>query len=593
MRLDQALRSTPLARLREIARRHGETVDSTMLPAELAYRVAAALTLANWTDRAKHLDAPTRDALTLLVGADGTMAEGLLARRLAARHGLDQARAEACVQTILAEGVAYRASLPPGGSLQLIIPTDLLTSVGTAVSLPSALRDAPTIDEVTSGSLTANVFLLMSALRSEGWRAAARRPAGARRASADALLHSLKPASQPWTPVPVDQSWAALLRACRGARLLEPGSLPTPDGQAVIGLLGDERALTEALLRAVARSARRDRAEQLLRDFLGFLAGASPLEWRQADAVLGQAHDELSTADGPRDRHGLLREWALCTLPSLGLIQWGRSQGVWTWIRPTSALLSYVGRDAKPPDTRDGFKCAIRGLAGARQMLCEPSPSILFRLEAYLQIESVTDGRTYAASSASIARGVRLGGSAEDLVGLLTLTLTGADRAAALAEADRLARRATRVRVSTSLAIRSDDPNVVDGARQAFADLLLDPEMGDCGTLYVKEQHLQAVMAGLARDDVVVDLAPSLRLDRNDGDRVGRIGESAVETLWVLATAIRTLDRRALARIPGAEGLMTRLELALTARTREQLQDDADEIARAVRSAARRVAVSQ
>ncbi len=574
MNLRAALLGCSTGQLARIAAAWKLPVEAGTLRRELVEAVAARLEygIADpglWVT----LGEPVADVMRLLVQAGGRHESQLLTRRVARNTPTEPDAAgsdsEQAVSLLLERGLLVRtfSTEEQQRGIYLVVPDEVLaaaratlgSSAGQAALLPA---DTPTQRAVSD--LAGDLFVLGSALRREAWSAASRGLAGRPPRTVDQILTRLRrlPDGGPGDP---GRRWRFLLWVAQRAGWFTRDRLPVPDDDRFERLLGKPDALPALALAAgpvstdgaPATSDARSGARQRQADTLQLLSELDGGSWWDAEGVVTWLADTLdephvtgpqAAPRHPRDRarerlEAQLHRWLGGRWFWLGLVDWGHNADGWSVLRPTPALRAMT--TGRAPVSRLSPVACTLAPDGRLELLAPPGADVqrLFRAERYLAFGGggVTEPRRYGLTPASVDRGVRLGGDADELQVLLErLTQAPLPRAWTTA-IRRWLDDASRLRLTPGLLLSSARP-------EPLAEALAIPAARKAVVEFVSPRHalvagarVAELLAELAQAGQPVDVDAGLRAEPTDPGRAAALANGVAETAWVALEVLRRL----------------------------------------------------
>jgi hypothetical protein len=610
MNCRQALLGCSSGQLSRMAAAWNLDVESGTLRRELvealAERILAAVGEAStWAA----LDTSGRRAIRLMARAGGRHEVDFLTRRLS-RAGSDGGPSdepcpdvEAAIADLVDRGFLFRTfdADEQRRGVYLVMADEILDAarqrIGEGASASSLVPAEPPA-EVASCDLAADLFVLASALRREAWgsasRGLARRPAR----SVGQILALLRTQSDEGPGDP-GRRWRFLLWIAQRAGWIGRGPLPLPDESQIERLLANPIELPALALSAgpvvtgggPAISSEGTGGSRRQSDALQLLSELSEGGWWKADALaewlaseLGDGDDASTARDFRVHRHrieGQIARWLEGRWLWLGLVRWGRNGPDWSVVTPTPALRSIVtGRpaaDADPPRpcVLDG-PLQLRAPAGA-------DLAGLLRAERYLAYAAAGSGdRRYSLTPATFDRGVRLGGDAAELLGLIERIAQQPlppDWAAAV---DQWSDRASRLRLAARLVLSSDGEQVLDEALSTTSAGYAVVEKLSPRHAIVDGHCVADLLADLSRAGLAVEIDAGLRVEPVDAGRSAALANGVAETAWVALEVLRRLAPEVVAEQRDLQSARGQLDALLVATLRDALDRRAATIVSAI-----------
>ncbi|MDP8922131.1 MAG: hypothetical protein M3O34_04555, partial [Chloroflexota bacterium] len=440
--LRQALLSCPTGLLHKMAQAYGLRVEPTTLRPELLAALATTIDQrAADPELWDRLDEHEAVAVSIAARSERGVEADTLVRRMAAEapagRSTDPAALSAAVGRLVERGLLFRmfSTEGPARGTYLVVPDELLPRARERLSVGSpltglALPTPPAV--IRRHDLRRDVFELASALRRETWNAAARGMIGRPERGLDQVLARLRDGSGSDDPGARRERWRFLVDLGRRGGWLQAGSWPTPVDERVVDLLGESGGAVEVLWRTYlgGQGGRREaaRLSATVEDgLLQSLAEVPPGTWFRASTLADElaasaatlAHDAPpSGPDVPRRGLAVVIEDVL-TGPWwwLGLVDRGRDGDAWSLVG-TTASLGLIGRRGATGARVGPVACR---LADDLSLVASPSADLaaLYQAEPFLALERSGAERQYRLTAGSLARGVRVVGSAEALVALL------------------------------------------------------------------------------------------------------------------------------------------------------------------------------
>jgi hypothetical protein len=562
MKLRQALQGCSSGQLARIVASWALPVEAGTLRRELVDQIAEWLEReAQVADFWSRLDARERDVLGALVRAGGRHDAELLVRRLTSSLPLDvdpemdQRQVHLALTGLLERGILYRLfeAAEQRQGVSFVLPDELVEGARSTLG-PSPVTAGPTpVDPpsiVVRCTPADDLFALASALRREAWGAPSRGLAGRPVRSAGQILARLGASGQPGPGQPA-QRWRFLLWVAQRAGWIDRAPLPRPHDDAVPRLLRAPQSFPARALEAGPASASgRDgrgsatavaRPQRLQPDVLQLLSELPAGLWWSPVALAAWVTDQLSEDTGDARRPSRLADrqrrtverWLAGRWYWLGLIEWGRTDGGWTAVRPTSALRSVMtGRAVDVPGNAHSA-C----IAGADLTLLAPSATdlaALYRAEPYLVYGgSDAAGRRYRLTPPSFERGLRRGGSASDLAVLVAQLTNEPLPDSWRTKIEQWSRPEGRLRLSAELILAADD-------EQTMADALVQAAARDAvierlsaTRARIDGARLVALLTDLASAGQPVEIDPGLRAEPTHAGRAAALSGSAAEAAWI------------------------------------------------------------
>lgn len=593
--LRQALLSCPTGLLHKMAQAYGLRVESTTLRPEL---VAALTTTigegAAYAELWDRLDEHERVAVSIAARSERGVEADTLVRRMAAEtpagHAAEPPVLSAAVARLVERGLLFRmfSTEGPARGTFLVVPDELRGHAQRRLAHGSPLaglaRPTPP-DANRRHDLRRDVFELASALRREGWNAAARGLVGRPERGLDQVLSRLRDSAGTDDARVRRERWRFLVGLGRRSGWLQGGAWPTPVDEQIVGLLAAPGAATESLWRTYlgAQGARHEAARlpATVEDGLAqSLAETGAGTWFElhalaealaASAPLVGPGSPASSAGVPRRAPAVAIE-DLLTGPWfwLGLIDRGRAGDEWSLVGTTALLGVVGGKDAPPPDAVPGACRLEDDLA----LVAPPHADLaaLYQAEPYLALERSAPERRYRLTAGSLARGCRLGGSADALVALLERLAQGELPSSWRSAIEQWTSETRRVRVAARIVLEVDGAAELDRALTALGEQAADLERLSDRHAAVPADALGGLIQRLGDAGVPVDLAPELRLDPRRPERAAALGVEGADTVWVLVEALRRLDPGVIEHDPALGALSAALDAVTPARTRETLE---------------------
>jgi hypothetical protein len=555
-----------------------------------------------------------RQALSLLVRAGGRHEADLLTRRLG--RGLnvepdEAARAvDAAVGDLVDRGLLFRVydAEEQRRGVYLVMPDEVLESAERVFGSSDHAADPSEIvqpDQIAVADPAADLFALASALRREAWGNASRGLARRRALTVSQIVGRLRQQS---TPGPGDpgRRWRFLMWVAQRAGWISRDPWPMPDDDLIVRLLSDPATLpTQALAAgpvtepAAARrgssapgsesSPRKRQADalQLLSELdEGAWWSVSDLaEWlaRELDPHTGQRG--ATTNGRPPARGGRaeqqIERWLAGRWFWLGLVTWGWDGSGWGLVSPTPALRTLTTGRSRADNSTWSACSAEPDLRLAAPMGADLAT--LYRAEPYLAFAGIEDGvRRYGLTPASFERGLRLGGEAEDLFGLLGRMLQGTPPPAWQDAIERWASGSGRLKLEARLLLSSD-------SAETLAEALANASAANAVTDHLSARHalvagerIAPLLADLARAGLPVEIDPGLRVEPADAGRAAALAGGVAETAWVVLDVLRRLAPDVVAEQRDLQTARGRLEAVLAAGQLEALGRRAATIAAAI-----------
>jgi hypothetical protein len=522
------------------------------------------------------LGATATDVMRLLVRAGGRHEAELAARR-ATRSVQGYADADApdavaemeqAVSLLLERGLLVRTfnTEEQQRGIYLVVPDEVLvaarTALGHVAAMPFAPAESPTVFAVSD--LAGDLFVLGSALRREAWSAASRGLAGRSPRSVDQILARLRrlPGGGPGDP---GRRWRFLLWVAQRAGWFSRDRLPTPDDDRFERLLAEPDALPALALAAgpvstdgaPATPDARSGARQRQADALHLLSELDGDSWWDAGTVATWLADTLSEPHGrdsqaaprnPRDRarerlEAQFHRWLVGRWFWLGLVDWGHNAAGWAVLRPTPFLRALA--TGRAPASRPSPVACTLATDGRLELLAPPGVDLqrMFRAERYLAFGGggVTEPRRYGLTPASVDRGVRLGGDADELQVLLERLTQRTLPTAWTAAIQRWLDDASRLRLTPRLVLSSARPG-------PLAEALAIPAAREAVIETVSPRHalvagprVAELLAELAQAGQPVEVDAGLRAEPSDSGRAAALANGVAETAWVALEVLRRL----------------------------------------------------
>ncbi len=623
MKLRDALLGCSVGLLRTMARERGLPFEGSTIRSELVDGLAAELTqLAADGKLWRELAAEDRAIVALVAAGRGRHDADLLLRR-ASRHrsgDLDGAGGMTRVSRLTERGVLFRvftAGASSSGASYVLPDEYLLTAAPLVENIERNLPIASQLPPVTilESDLRGDCFLLASALRREKWNRAARPLVGRNERSLTRVLAPLGAGSAEITPRRANERWRVLLGLGQQAGWIRGGPWPSPDDDQVSRLLRDPHSLvammwaaycSERISRSAARgmpnSGRVQRGHPA-RDLLEVVADLptgswyheaelqrwleGELGWDQGAAGEGTAcvgTDGVGRAAARQVRRELCGAWFW-----LGLVRWGFAADGSALLAVTAAVRVLAERTVEPGPEGDPRLAVLEDqLELVASLGCDLD--VLYKLEQYLSFVGGTVERRYLLTAASCSRGVRLGGSADELRSLVR-RLAGDELPARWeSEVDAWTAAVGRLRADARIVVSASDHESFTRAMDvpAFA-AGLEYRLTDC-VGWLHPERLAAVLHGLDEAGQPITLGAGLRMEGARVERGAALTAGGAELLWIVLTALRQVDARLVLDLGGAEGLLSALEFVLAPSTRAELDRRAESLAEQVRVRADRAA---
>lgn len=550
------------------------------------------------------------EVVRLLVRAGGRHEEDLLLRRLgsdlSAGHDADGVRAdvEAALRDLVERGLLYRVfdADEQRRGVYLALPDELLVTarqrVGGSVRAEPDLPAADLAPErVAHAKLAVDLFVLASALRREAWGLASRDLAGRPARTVGQIVGRLRqlPDDGPGDP---GRRWRFLLWLSQRAGWISRDGWPTPDEDAVERLLREPAELPALALSAGpvsdgGQSARDDQmgARRRQADALHLLSELGADGWWSVGDLVGWLASELTGRPAPTattrersDRRRLedqLARWLAGRWYWLGLVAWGWDGDGWGLVAPTDALRS-LATGRQPAQRHLPKRCTVTG-PSRFEVPPDADLATLFRAERYLAYTGDEQGhRRYGLTPASFDRGVRLGGDADELRGLLVRLLGGPVPADWLEALERWAGGSSRLTLGARLVLASEQP-------ETLSEVLAVREAGDAVTdvissrhALVDGEHVAGLLAELARAGLPVEIDPGLRVEPRAAGRAAALANGVAETAWVALEVLRRLAPELVAEQRDLQSARARLDAVLAAGAIEALDRRAASIVAAI-----------
>lgn len=579
MNLDQALGGCPVGLLNKMAHRRAILTDVATLRTELVQRLAldlggAAREGTLWAA----LDGGERAAVALVARANGRIAADSLKRRIARRMGGSEpvAVVDSLIARLVESGVLFRLFDADGPARRTVytlpdeyldspeLPSDTLVVEGGTLVAADVRRNDPWFD----------CFVLASAIRRETWNVGGRRLVGGARLSLPRLLARLSPAVPDVESTGRRRRWLFFVELGRLQGWLHGGPWPLAIDDVVVEVL--TRRAIEPLWAAYISTARRVPADTLAGPRLerGREAASAPVgetlelfgehpvgQWRRSDEVARSIDDELppdgglersvepTTERAPSDRVHIRRRlrvegWLSGPWYWLGLVDWGREGESWRLVTPNWMVTEVLGgrRAAAEAVTATFDRCVA---SGSLELTASPAVDLaaLYSAEPYLSFVGGARERRYRVTAASVARGLRAGGSVGEVVELLERLLQGPLPAAWLGQLDRWEAQRGDLRLDARLLLTAAN----GGALRRVAEL---PAAMDGIAERLSERHavvvpgsLGSLLQTLAEAEQPVTLGDGLLLAPERPERAAALERDAAELLWVLLEAVGRLDR--------------------------------------------------
>jgi hypothetical protein len=265
----------------------------------------------------------------------------------------------------------------------------------------------------------------------------------------------------------------------------------------------------------------------------------------------------------------------------LGLVAWGWDGAGWGLVSPTPALRTLTtGR------SQTGSPVWSACTAESDLRLGAPigaDLATLYRAEPYLAFAGTEDGvRRYGLTPASFERGLRLGGDAEDLLGLLGRLLQSTPPPGWQAAIEQWASGSGRLKLEARLLLSSDRAETLaEGLAHASASNAVTEHLSPRHAL-VAGERIAPLLADLARAGLPVEIDPGLRVEPADPGRAAALAGGVAETAWVVLDVLRRLAPDVVAEQRDLQAARGRLEAVLAAGHLEALGRRAATIAAAI-----------
>lgn len=330
-------------------------------------------------------------------------------------------------------------------------------------------------------------------------------------------------------------------------------------------------------------------------DALELLCELEPGTWHAADAVTRWLAAELTGAaepapaarrPAPADRvAATLGRWLAGRWFWLGLATWGGDGTTWEWVSLTDAARAAVrGQDAAP--------------AGTARAACRPGDDLtlvapvdadlaaLYRCERYLVYAGGGVGeRRYRLTPASFERGIRLGGSAEELSSLLETLLQAPVPERWRAALGSWAGSRGQLRVAARVILSAEDEAALDGALALPSAWAAMEERISGRHALVDTSRLAELLTALAEAGLAVAVDPGLRAEPAGDGRAAALAGGVAEAAWVALDVLRRLAPAAVEGQRDLQAARRTLDAALPAATVETLERRAATIAAAIADA--------
>jgi hypothetical protein len=610
MNLRSALLGCSSGQLSRIAATWALTVEAGTLRRELveavATRIESELEAGAVWDSLGELD---RQALIVLVRAGGRHEADLLSRRLGRGLNVEADEATRAVDAAIGElvdrGLLFRVydAEEQRRGVYLVMPDEVLEGAGRVFGSPDEATDPRRIvqpEQVAVADPAADLFALASALRREAWGSASRGLARRRALTVSQIVGRFRQQADPGPGDP-GRRWRFMLWVAQRAGWISRDAWPMPDDDLIVRLLSDPGTLpTQALAAgpvtepAPARgvsgesgSPRKRQADalQLLSelDAGGWWSSSDLAEWlaRDLDPDPRATASTRRSASRPVRAEQQIERWLVGRWFWLGLITWGWDGTGWGLVSPTPALRTLTtGRS----QTGNPVWSACRAESDLRLAVPVGADlATLYRAEPYLAFAGTEDGvRRYGLTPASFERGLRLGGDAEDLLGLLGRLLQGTPPPAWQAAIARWASGSGRLRLEARLLLSSD-------RAETLAEALANASTADAVTDHLSPRHalvagerIAPLLADLARAGLPVEIDPGLRVEPVDPGRAAALAGGVAETAWVVLEVLRRLAPDVVAEQRDLQAARGRLEAVLAAGHLESLGRRAATIAAAI-----------
>jgi hypothetical protein len=258
-------------------------------------------------------------------------------------------------------------------------------------------------------------------------------------------------------------------------------------------------------------------------------------------------------------------------------VRWGWEAGRWSLVAPTAALRELTsGRRLEAGSTTE--PCAVAGPLRLRAPRGADLP-LLYRAERYLALTSIdSESRGYALTPASFDRGVREGGDADELRGLLERLFGSPVPGEWLAALGGWSSSEGRLTLSARLLLSGDRPETLDEALGQPATRGSRVERISPRHAAVRAEDVSRLLTDLAQAGLPVEIDRGLRVEPSDAGRSAALANGAVETAWVALEVLRRIAPEVVAEQRDLETARRRLDAVLGARVLEALDRRATSI---------------